>query len=53
MKPPNMNFTGKKLIYRTTVKSILTYGAETWTLKQRHKNKLLSIQRCIITGDDW
>jgi hypothetical protein len=32
-----------KLKYKTIIKRILTYGAETWTLKQKHKNKLLAI----------
>jgi hypothetical protein len=26
------------------VKSILTYGAETWTVKQKHRNKLLATE---------
>jgi hypothetical protein len=36
---------GKKLtVYNATVKSILTYGAETWTVKQKHRNKLLATE---------
>jgi hypothetical protein len=36
---------GTKLtVYKTIVKSILTYGAETWTVKQKHRNKLLATE---------
>jgi hypothetical protein len=35
-------FITKKLMYKTTAKSMLTYGAETWTLEQKHKNKSLA-----------
>jgi hypothetical protein len=34
----------KKLIYKTIVESILTYRAETSTLKQKLKNKLLATE---------
>jgi hypothetical protein len=34
----------KKLIYKTTVKCILTYGAETCTSKQKHENALLATE---------
>jgi hypothetical protein len=34
----------KLLIYKLIVKSILTYGAETWTIKQKHRRKLLAIE---------
>jgi hypothetical protein len=30
----------KLLIYRSTVKSILTYGAETWPMKRKYRHKL-------------
>jgi hypothetical protein len=36
---------GTKLaVYNAIVKSILTYGAETWTVKQKHRNKLLAAE---------
>jgi pullulanase/glycogen debranching enzyme len=36
---------GTKLtVYNATVKSTLTYGAETWTVKQKHRNKLLATE---------
>jgi hypothetical protein len=36
---------GTKLtVYNATVKSILTYGVETWTVKQKHRNKLLAAE---------
>jgi hypothetical protein len=36
---------GTKLtVYNAVVKSILTYGAETWTVKQKHRNKLLATE---------
>jgi hypothetical protein len=31
----------KLLIYKSTVKRILSYGAETWSIKRKHRNKLL------------
>jgi hypothetical protein len=34
----------KKLTYKTTVKSILPYETETWTLKDKHKNNLLATE---------
>jgi hypothetical protein len=38
------HFIGNKLLYKATVKSILIYEANTWTLKQQHKNKLLATE---------
>jgi hypothetical protein len=36
---------GTKLtVYNATVKSILAYGADTWTVKQKHRNKLLTTE---------
>jgi hypothetical protein len=36
---------GTKLtVYNAIVTSILTYGAETWTVKQKHRNKLLATE---------
>jgi hypothetical protein len=31
-------------IYKSTVKSILTYGAETWSIKLKHRCKLLATE---------
>jgi NADPH-dependent glutamate synthase beta subunit-like oxidoreductase len=36
---------GTKLtVYNAIVRSMLTYGAETWTVKQKHRNKLLATE---------
>jgi hypothetical protein len=36
---------GTKLtVYNAIVKSILTYEAETWTVKQKHRKKLLATE---------
>jgi hypothetical protein len=39
------HFTGKKEINEeNNIKSIFTSEAQTWTLKQKHKNKLLTTE---------
>jgi hypothetical protein len=34
----------KLLIYKSMVKIILTYGTETWSIKWKHKHKLLATE---------
>jgi hypothetical protein len=34
----------KLLICKSTVKSILTYGAETWSITRKHRHKLLATE---------
>jgi hypothetical protein len=34
----------KLLIYKSIVKGILTYGAETWSIKWKHRYKLLATE---------
>jgi hypothetical protein len=41
----NILHSTKLLIYKSIVKSILTYGAETWTIKQKHRHKLLATEK--------
>jgi hypothetical protein len=40
----NISHGTKLTVYNATVQSILTYGAETWTVKQKHRNKLLATE---------
>jgi hypothetical protein len=40
----NILHSTKILIYKSIVKRILTYGAETWTIKQKHRRKLLATE---------
>jgi hypothetical protein len=40
----NILHSTKLLIYKSIVKSILPYGAETWTMKQKHIRKLLATE---------
>jgi hypothetical protein len=40
----NVLHSTKLLIYKSIVKSILTYGAETWSIKWKHRHKLLAIE---------
>jgi hypothetical protein len=40
----NILHGAKLTVYNAKVKSILTYGVETWTVKQKHRNKLLATE---------
>jgi hypothetical protein len=40
----NILHSTKLLIYKSIVKSILTYGAETWSIKWKHRHKLLGTE---------
>jgi hypothetical protein len=40
----NILHSTKLSIYTSTVKSILIYGAETWSIKRKHRHKLLATE---------
>jgi hypothetical protein len=41
----NILHSTKLLICKSTVKNTLTHGAETWSIKQKHRHKLLATEK--------
>jgi hypothetical protein len=41
----NILLSTKLLIYKSVVKSILTYGGETWSIKRKRRHKLLVTEK--------
>jgi hypothetical protein len=46
----NILHSTKLLIYKSTVKSILTYGDETWSIKRKHTQQLLATEMDYLRG---
>ncbi|KAJ4429476.1 hypothetical protein ANN_21645 [Periplaneta americana] len=48
LKAKNVPCTIKTKIYKTTIRPVLIYGAETWTLTKREENSLGTFERKIL-----
>jgi len=47
-KAKDISKATKVLLYQTLIQSVISYNAETWTLKERHKRKLRVFEMSVL-----